>query len=128
MMSSLRELQYTQADGVAAPTDTSPEVAYARTGFGGLFQSIVINSWGNYWNDPTEAQVLINGNQEQMNLVAAQASEDGVSSLSVLQYQELIILHELKHLFGGSHAGNSPAAIKAFDMSIIINCLGLTVN
>ena len=131
-MNSLGELQYTQtidANGneVTTPTATSPPLAEATTGFLGKFQSIVINTYTNYFNDPTNAQVLINGKQVTMNLVTAEAAEVGVSSLSVSQYQDLLVPHELKHLFKGSH-DDTPAGIKAYSHDIVQDCLGLKVN
>ena len=128
--SPLGELQYTQTtadngSSMTAAAAGSPPLGYATQTDP---QSITLNSWGDYWTNPTNAQVLINGNQSTFNLVANLAGQDGVSGLTITQYQELIILHELKHLFGGSHPGNTPSAIKAYDMAINQDCLGLKAN
>jgi hypothetical protein len=124
----LGQLQFTGTSSDLQLVPNSPPLAQSNTGFLGLGQSISINDSFSYWTAPQIAWVSVNGVGQTINEVAAEAYQDGVSTLTGDQYRSLIILHELKHLFGGDHPGDTPAALKAYDMPILQNCFGLTVH
>lgn len=90
---SLGALRYQSG---AATKDSGPVARYAPGVFG----------IGRAIEDPTKQVAFVDGKVQRFDLLAAQAKQLEIDSMTADQFLDLSLLHELRHSFGGDHGRN----------------------
>jgi uncharacterized protein RhaS with RHS repeats len=100
----------TDPSGAVTSAPLGQYVAEYTSGPFGIFRKITFNLAVN-WSDPSQtAAVNQNGNQVVYNMLAGEAYELNVPSVSASQFMDLTLLHELAHSFGVNHPGDNSEA------------------
>lgn len=113
---SLGALRYQSG---AATKDSGPVARYAP-GLFGIGRAIGLNTAIN-WEDPTKQVAFVDGKIQSFDLLAAQAKQLEIDSMTADQFLDLSLLHELRHSFGGDHGRN--LSTEDFDKQIWEKCL-----